>query len=38
MTETLDSFLGLDDHLRVIGAKVLNGLRKIDEVLDKVTE
>ena len=38
MTEILDGFLGLDDHLRVIGAKVLNSVHKIDEVLDKVTE
>ena len=38
MTETIDSFLGLDDPLRVIGVQVLNGLGKIDKVLDKVTE
>ena len=38
MTETLGSFLNPEDHLGVIGAEVLNGLSKIDKVLDKITE
>jgi len=38
MTETLGSFLNPDDHLRVIGAQVLDGRGKIDKVLDKVTK